>query len=116
MTTTTVNNTSDNTESPETKISNLKAIRNCAFWEINIPETDSSHERTVANIWECAPVSPEGREKLALLFAASPELLDALQEVVHVAEQSGLCVFEDSTPNWVKQSRHAIAKATGQSI
>jgi len=56
---------------------------------------------------------PEERVANAALLAAAPDLLEALENAVRVAERDGLPGCPGSVPGWVSSARAAIAAAKG---
>ncbi|EOA5628235.1 hypothetical protein MJ634_003000 [Providencia rettgeri] len=72
-------------------------------------------------ICEIASGSYESDDRLAMLFAAAPELLDALIELVHSYDKcsidhNGLCqehFLQEANDCTFKKANKAITKATG---
>lgn len=56
---------------------------------------------------------PEGGDPVVVTLAATPDVLEALENAVRIAERDGVAGCPGSSPGWVFSARAAIARAKG---
>jgi hypothetical protein len=91
----------------------MAAQRLCNDYAEVIPTERGKEKNEVATVWSNQTGGRDGAKRYARLFAAAPELLDALESLLAVQNGSPLPSYEKDYENAVNAAKAAIWKAKG---